>query len=656
MNETLTFLRKASERTKSTLYRHLLLGFLVGLLLPAFALLMEAGALRLSPTPATFIRLHLSNPTHFLLYTIPLGLSLFVGYWSLQIAHHKMQFRAIKNAERTLRAIVHSAHDGILTVDQAGCITSFNRSCEHLFGYSQEEIMGEPVDSILPAFFPFEAEHLDLDGDSLQQLDMETIAMQKSGSIVPVEIAASTVPDSDNSICTLIVRGITERKQSEEEIRTLAYQDVLTGLANRRLFEDRLQVALHQATERKRQLGVLFLDLDRFKYINDSLGHRCGDILLAQVSRRLLDCIRRGDTVARTGGDEFVILLPEIVGFHDIERVAERIVEAMQPVFTIDEQEVYVTFSVGGSTFPEGGTTAEALLQNADVALYRAKQEGRNCYRLFQLEMMEQVQQTLTMETNLRRALENEEFLVYYQPQVEIVTGNIVGTEALVRWQHPESGMISPGYFIPLAEETGLIMEIGNWVMRQACAQTRMWQQMGFPHLHASVNVSLRQLHEADFLDNVWQILAETGLEPQHLDIEITESIAMEQLDVMLPILHVLKEMGVQLSMDDFGTGYSSLNYLKHLPIHKVKMDQSFVRSLTVDTRDAAIAKSILTMAHSLHLKVVAEGVETAEQLHFLAHQNCDYIQGHLFSPPVCAADLEALLFSSSEGGQAEAA
>ncbi len=641
---------------RHTLIRATLYGCAGGLLLPLFVLLMEIGALRLPLTLSTVLHLHLSNPFHFLLYLFPLATAGFCGYWGFQHATLKHQYRTVKRAEQTLRTIVGTAHDGIMTVDQSRCITFYNKTCETLFGFTAQEVLGESVDMLLPALFPLDTDILALTPAALAFLDSETVAMPKEGSLFPIEVAISPVSSSENSLCTLILRDITDRKVTEEKIRSLAYQDSLTGLANRRLFDDRLEVALEQAETHDRNLAILFLDLDRFKYINDSWGHPCGDMLLAQVGRRLLECVRRGDTVARTGGDEFVILLPEVNGVEDVEMVAERIVSIMQPAFYLEEHEVYVTFSAGGSIYPEGGEHAEALLQNADVALYRAKQEGRNCYRLFHPEMVEQVQQTLTLETNLRKAIANEEFLVYYQPQIDTQTKNIVGTEALVRWKHPDSGMISPAYFIPIAEETGLIVDIGLWVLREACRQTRAWQLLGFTNLKSSVNVSLRQLQQSHFVDDVWQALEDTDLAPDDLDIEITESIAMEQIDYTLPVLNALTAMGIKLSMDDFGTGYSSLNYLKHLPIHKVKIDQSFVRSLTTDNRDAAIAKSIITMSHSLNLKVVAEGVESAEQLRFLCQHNCDYIQGYFYSKPVPAADMETLLYHYRNLSQESAA
>ena len=437
---------------------------------------------------------------------------------------------------------------------------------------------------------------------------------------------------------------VVERERSAERIQHLAYHDTLTELPNRRLFQDRLDISLTQTRQYRRELGVLFLDLDRFKVINDSLGHHCGDELLQQVATRLLSCVRCGDTIARSGGDEFVILLPEIIGMADIQKVAERILSAMQSPFLLSGQEVYVTFSVGGSAYPLAGDDAETLLKNADIALYKAKQQGRNRYELFTPQMASQAQETLLLETSLRKAFANEEFVVYYQPQVDANSGHIIGMEALVRWLHPEWGMISPAQFIPMAEETGLIIPLGAWVLRTACHQARDWQQEGLLPLRLSVNLSLRQFQQANLVSQVREILQEARLAPALLDLEITESIAVENLETTLQTLLDLKRLGVHLSLDDFGTGYSSLSSLSTLPMDTVKIDKSFVQTLLTDPRNAAIAGSIIHMARSLNLQVIAEGVETPQQRQFLMEHRCHSIQGYLFSKPLTAGDFTDLL------------
>ena len=435
-----------------------------------------------------------------------------------------------------------------------------------------------------------------------------------------------------------------ERRQIEEQIKQLAYYDTLTGLPNRRMFKDRLELTLAQTHRSRQQVGVLFLDLDRFKVVNDSLGHRLGDQLLQRTADRLRHSIRGGDTLARLGGDEFTVLLHTLASAEDIVIVAERIIEAIRPAFFLDGREVFVTTSIGGSVFPEDGIDADGLLKNAEVAMYRAKNQGRNSYQLFTPVMNQRALERLGLETSLHKALANQEFILHYQPQTDLRTGQIIGMEALVRWHMPDRGLVPPGEFIPLAEETGLIVPLGQWVLRAACEQTQLWHSQGFAHLRVAVNLSLRQFLQPDLVPTIDQILRETGLDPSCLELEITESVAMEGIDSKIATLNHLKALGAHVSLDDFGTGYSSLNYLKQLPIDNIKIDRSFVSMITLDPRDAAIATTIITMAHQLGLTVIAEGVELPEQLEFLRKQDCDVMQGYLFSEPVCADEFTVLL------------
>jgi diguanylate cyclase (GGDEF)-like protein len=481
----------------------------------------------------------------------------------------------------------------------------------------------------------------------------------RSGFAFPVNIAGkchaileffhgeASIPDPKlmeltEHIATQLGR-VVEREVATQNIQHLAYHDTLTGLPNRRLFQDRLHVSLAQCARHKREMGVLFLDLDRFKVINDSMGHHNGDELLRQVASRLVGCVREGDTVSRSGGDEFVVLLPEVSGLEDIHDVANRILSAMQPPFRLDEQEVFVTFSIGASAYPYAGTDAETLLKNADLALYKAKQRGRNCYEMFTPQLATQAQATLQLETNLRKALANHEFSVYYQPQVDTLTGKIIGMEALVRWQHPDLGIIPPHEFIPLAEETGLIIPLGAWVLRTACHHAHLWHSKGH-RLRVSVNLSLRQFQQADLVDEIKKILVETQLDPNLLDLEITESVAMSNMERTMQILQALKRLGVHLSLDDFGTGYSSLSSLSLLPVDTVKIDKSFIQGLQTDLRNAAIVETIIHMARNLQLHVVAEGVEVPQQQHFLSEHRCHIIQGYLYSKPLTAQDFENFL------------
>ena len=451
-------------------------------------------------------------------------------------------------------------------------------------------------------------------------------------------------------------QDISERKQAEDQIRFLAFYDGLTRLPNRLLFLEGLNLSLASARRQDRRLGVLFLDLDRFKRINDTLGHSAGDRLLQAVAERLKRCLRSsdtlargevaaaGDTVARLGGDEFIVLLTDMARGEDAAKVARRILEALADPFRLDEQEVFITGSLGISVFPHDGEDADTLLKNADTAMYHAKDAGRNGYQFYSGSMNAAAFQRLSMENNLRRALERDEFLLHFQPQVDVATGAIVGAEALVRWRHPELGLVSPADFIPLAEETGLILPIGEWVLRRACVQARAWQDAGYPPLHMAVNISGRQFRQQLLVRSVEQAVAAAGYDPRRLELEITESVLMRSAEETVRTLRHLKEMGSRISVDDFGTGYSSLNYLTRFPIDALKIDQSFVRDITTDPADAAITTAVIAMAAGLKLEVIAEGVETPEQVAFLRRQGCHLMQGYHFSRPVPAEEFEKLL------------
>ena len=438
-----------------------------------------------------------------------------------------------------------------------------------------------------------------------------------------------------------------EREASElatVEMEHLAYHDALTGLPNRPLFIDRLIVALAQASRSDQKLAVFFLDLDRFKDINDSIGHSTGDVLLKAVAERIRRCIREGDTVARFGGDEFTLLIPRIDNVEDAAKIAQKILETLKIPFAIADHELFVTTSIGISVYPTDGVDPETLVRNADTAMYRAKDQGRDNYQLYAPAMNARALERLALENMLRKALSHRELVLFYQPVADMRTKSIVGVEALIRWNHPEMGLVSPAHFISVAESSGLIIPIGEWVLRTACRQTKHWQKRINPHMTVAVNLSARQFQQANLAEQVAEALEETGLEAKYLELEITESNAMQNAENTIYTLRDLKALGVRIAMDDFGTGYSSLSYLKRFPIDTLKLDQSFVREITTDPSDAAIVTAVIAMAHSLDLKVIGEGVETNEQFAFLQQQRCDYMQGYLFSAPQAAESLEPYL------------
>jgi diguanylate cyclase (GGDEF)-like protein len=453
--------------------------------------------------------------------------------------------------------------------------------------------------------------------------------------------------------CLAGLRLERQLRERDEHIRQMAYSDSLTGLPNRELFNELLHQSLAQANRHRRPLAVLFLDLDRFKMINDSLGHPVGDQLLQMAARRLRECCRReGDVVARRGGDEFIVLLPELDDLQEPARVAQKIVDAFARVFVLQEHELFISTSVGVSVFPHDGRDSETLIRNADLAMYRAKEAGRNRYNLYTPAMDVQASRRLALESGLRQALARGELLLYYQPKVNIRSGRIASIEALARWHHPEFGMVPPTQFIPMAEETGMIVSIGEWVLRTACAQNKAWQQAGFPPMRISVNFSPRQFQQFDLAEMVERVLADTELEPCWLELEVTENLMLQNEEQAVSMLRRLSEMGVQISIDDFGTGCSTFGYLKKLPVHTLKIDQSFVADIDSNLSDAAIVTAMIRMAKSLQLNVIAEGVETEAQRLLLDALDCPEMQGHLFSQALPAEDFAVILERLSRRGR----
>jgi len=548
-----------------------------------------------------------------------------------------------KRAEEMLRkqsAAMTASMDGIGILNDRLEFTYLNDSLAKLFGYANPpEILGrnlcdlyEPHEQIrfITSVVPLVHQRGRWRG--------EATGLRHDNTNFPQEISLTAIAGGD-MVC--VVRDITERTYAEEQIKHLAYHDALTNLPNRLLFKDRLTVALSHAQREHSRLAVLFLDLDRFKVINDSLGHNIGDQLLQAVAARVQACVRESDTVARLGGDEFTVLLPRLHQSDDAAPIAQKIIEAIRHPFHIEGREFFTTTSIGISLFPEDGTDAESLIKNADTAMYQAKEVGRDNYQLFNAKVNAKALQRITLEHGLRKALMNDEFAVHYQPIFDLRSGRVTGTEALLRWRHPEMGAVPPATFIPLAEATGAMIPIGGWALREAVRQAKAWYDAGHTTLTVAVNLSVTQLQQLDLVPRVKEILDELQLPAQLLELEITESSAMLNPEMSVRTLYELKKLGLRISLDDFGTGHSSLSYLKRFPIDTLKIDQSFVHDITTDPDTAAIVQAIIAMAHSLRLKVIAEGVEFAEQANFLRQHGCDQMQGYLIKPPVAANELQ---------------
>jgi diguanylate cyclase (GGDEF)-like protein/PAS domain S-box-containing protein len=545
-----------------------------------------------------------------------------------------------------LAAVVDHVADGIITIDSTGIVESLNRAAESIFDQARDEITGRHIDQLITHESRSDSEILEALVEACRSGGEahEMLGRRRSGEVMPIELAINAAEIDGRELFVLSVRDVTLRKQTEETIRSLAYHDPLTGLANRLLFVDRLVQAIERARRNGQPLAVMLVDLDRFKLVNDSMGHDSGDEVLRAVASRMREALRGSDTIARNGSDEFLLLLGNVGSAEGAAKIAQKVIDAIRPTLRIAGHELTVTASIGIAVHPADGEEPETLIQNADTALYRAKEQGPGTYQFYTSDMNATAFQRLVLETHLRRALEQGELAVYYQPQLDLASGDIVGVEALVRWFHPEHGTVPPSEFIPIAEESGLILAIGGWVLETACAQVRRWQKLGFEGLRLAVNMSAHQFRQSDLVETVRTVLKETGLAPSLLELELTEGIVMRNAGATVARLRALETLGVRLAIDDFGTGYSSLGYLKRFPIRALKVDQSFIRDITLDPNDAAIVQAIIAMAESLGIRVAAEGVETASQLELLRRFACHEMQGYLFSRPVPADDLLAIL------------
>ncbi len=540
------------------------------------------------------------------------------------------------------QTIVRSSPFAIYTRDRDGIVTGWNPAAEKLFGWKAGQIIGQPLLSV-PTGRERETADLRervLAGESI--IDLEVQRQRVDGTLFDLSTTLAPLRDASGAVSgyLAIAADISARKAAERQVEFLAYRDVLTGLPNRLLLQDRFDQAVAHADRDQRKVALLFLDLDNFKTINDSLGHAVGDALLQDIARRLAECVRETDTISRQGGDEFLIVLSDLGAAEAITPVLLKIRERLQEPFLIDGHELATSASIGVALYPDDGRDFETLHQKADTAMYRAKDAGRNHYRFFDEQMNIEAVEHLRLKNGLRRALAQDEFELHYQPQIELASGRVVGVEALLRWRHPEDGLIPPARFIPVAEDSGLIVPIGEWVLDEACRQATAWRAAGLPPLVMAVNLSAVQFRRGELQQTVLRVLQSTGFDPRLLDLELTESIMIHDAEAVLATVRQLKQQGIRLSIDDFGTGYSSLSYLKRFDVDKLKIDQSFVRDLARNPDDAAIVRAIIQMAASLGLQTLAEGVEDAEALKLLREFGCHEAQGFYFARPMDAQAL----------------
>jgi len=559
---------------------------------------------------------------------------------------------ALFNEKERALVTLNSIGDAVMSSDVWGTVTYLNVVAEGLTGWSREDAAGHALEEVFHIIDANTREvvsnpmALAIRENKTVGLTPNCVLIRRDGVEAAIEDSAAPIHDRRGQVtgAVMVFHDVTAARAMSLRMSYLAQHDSLTDLPNRIVLSDRLTQAISMAHRHQKKLAVLFLDVDRFKHVNDSLGHANGDRLLQSVAQRLLSCVRSSDTVSRQGGDEFVILLAEVAHAQDAAITADKILQAMRLPIFIDEQKIHITASIGIVAYPGDGTEVETLLKNADFAMYQAKDSGRDNFQFFKPAMNLRAIERQSLENDLRHALERREFVLHYQPKMNLETGGMPGAEALIRWRHPRRGLVSPAQFIPIAEECGFIVPIGRWVLREACRQARAWQCAGLTRMCIAVNISAVELRAKDFVAGVSAILTETGLEHRCLELELTETFLMQDSTSTAAVLQALKDLGVRLALDDFGTGYSSLSYLKRFPIDTLKIDQSFVRNLTTDADDAGIVSAVISMGRSLNMLVVAEGVETREQLAFLKERSCPYGQGHYFSRPMVAREFTQLL------------
>ena len=569
------------------------------------------------------------------------------------VERHVMEealFEAKERAEVTLNCI----GDGVACTDLAGNITFLNLVAETMTGWPLREAAGRPMAEVLQILDAASGEPIPnpmdmaIRQDQPIHLPSNCILVRRDGFETPVEDTVAPIHNREGQVtgAVIVFRDVREARALALQVTHTAEHDFLTGLPNRMLLNDRVGQAIVMALRHTKKVVVLFLDLDGFKHINDSLGHPVGDKLLQSVANRLVKCVSLTDTVSRQGGDEFVVLLSEVDRAEDAAIAARRMLQAVAGAYSIGQHDLHITTSIGVSVYPDDGLDAETLIKNADTAMYQAKENGRQSYKFFKPAMNVRAVERQAIEENLRRALGRNEFALHYQPKIDLKSGKITGAEALIRWVHPTRGLITPQHFIPVAEECGLILPIGKWVIREACQQAQAWLSAGLALGTMAVNISALQFRGEGFLEGVFAVLDETGLDPKHLEVELTESVLMKHAESAEAILKALRARGVQVSVDDFGTGYSSLSYLRKFPIDTLKIDQSFIHQISSTSEETTLLTAVIRMGRSLSLRVVAEGVETEEELKFLQAQRCDEAQGYYFSRPMPPRQFATLLES----------
>ncbi|WP_174865682.1 sensor domain-containing phosphodiesterase [Pectobacterium polaris] len=557
----------------------------------------------------------------------------------------KLEMRRLELARKASQVrfenIANTSPDTILCVNEKGMITFWNTAAEHMLEYTDEEIIGRSINTIVPDAFVVQLNHLVTDRDSLMKgVTLELNVQAKSGSLVPVELSVSMWEDNDNISYGAILRDITERRRNEERLFLLAHLDPLTGLANRTLLTSNLETAL----KNEPAVCIMMVDLDGFKDVNDSLGHSSGDNILVHVAKKIKATVRSGDVVARMGGDEFALLFPGLSDKKVAGKIAEQIIHEISQAMIIDDHQINISASIGAVLYPEYGLTVQDLLTSADLALYQAKSEGRNCYRFFTRELLEVFQAKHAFQLEFVRAYEQHEFEMFYQPQVKLATNEIVGAEALLRWRHPERGLLSPAAFLTALENGPWAERVGDWIVETACRQAAEWSQASDSYFRISINLFSAQFRTGMLAQKIMDILARTGLQPSSLELEITENIILRYDESMLQPLNTLREAGIGIAFDDYGTGYASLSMLKNYPVTRLKIDQTFVRTMCESPPDAAIVRAILYLGKSFGLGVIAEGVETLEQSERLRGKGCEEAQGYLFGHPMPAEEFTQLL------------